>query len=90
VTNKRVSLSPAERHVLANVTALREHLCLSWRQLSDRLADLGHPVIGLSRVGRGERRIDLDDPFALALALGTTPAALIVLQDADDDDAEGC
>ena len=65
------------RAVIANIAALRQARGVSWRQLSERLAGLGHPIIGLSRPGRGEGRITVDDLVALAEVLGVTPDVLL-------------
>jgi len=38
-------------------------------------------VLGLSRIERFERRVDVDDLVALAIALGTTPTRLMLPRD---------
>jgi len=49
-------------------------------QLSARLAELGRPILpnGISRIEQGERRVDVDDLVALALALDVSPNALLM------------
>jgi hypothetical protein len=53
---------------------------MQYKELAERLADLGRPipVLGLRRLERGERRADADDLTALALALETTPNRLML------------
>jgi len=73
-------LGPTGRRAAQTVAELRDRDNLSYRELSNRLSDLGRtiPMLGLSRVERTERRIDADDLVALALALGTTPNRLLL------------
>lgn len=66
-----------------NVRRTRERRGLSVRQLSARLAELGYKLLpsGVTNVEARDlakrRRVDVDDLVALALALRTTPAALL-------------
>jgi transcriptional regulator with XRE-family HTH domain len=62
------------------VRKLRTSAEMTYRELSERLSDLGRkiPELGLSRLERGERRADADDLTALALALESTPNALML------------
>ena len=48
--------------------------------LADRLRELGWPIqqSGITRVERGERRVDVDDLVALALALEVNPNQLLM------------
>ncbi len=56
---------------------------LSYAGLSRRLT--GHPIpeLGLRRIEKGERRVDVDDLLALYLVLEITPVDLLVPKDAD-------
>lgn len=85
----RVPLGPVGGYVIANLTRLREERRLSYRELSDRLRELGRPIptLGLSRIEKGTRRVDSDDLVALALALGVNPSALLLPRDAGPEDA---
>lgn len=58
----------------------REAQRLPYTELSDRLAALGRPipVLGLRRIERGERRVDVDELAALALALAVPPLLLVL------------
>lgn len=61
------------------VERLREAQRMPYTELSERLAALGRPipVLGLRRIERGERRVDVDDLVALARALNVPPAVLL-------------
>jgi 8-oxo-dGTP pyrophosphatase MutT (NUDIX family)/transcriptional regulator with XRE-family HTH domain len=76
----RVPLGPIGGYVIKNVTELRRILGLTYKDLSDRLEQLGRPIptLGLSRIEKGNRRVDVDDLVALALALGVNPSALLL------------
>jgi 8-oxo-dGTP diphosphatase len=67
-------------YVVENLKQLREARKLTYRELSDRLSQLGRPIptLGLARIEKGDRRVDADDLVALALALGVNPSALLL------------
>lgn len=52
---------------------------LGYADLSRRLEAIGRPipVLGLSRIEKGERRVDADDLVALAVALDVSPLTLL-------------
>lgn len=60
--------------VSRNLRALRESRRMTYVELSERLARHGNPipVLGLRRIERGERRVDVDDLAAIAAVLGVT------------------
>lgn len=66
--------------VRANVTAVREAQNLNYTQVSEQLARLGWSIsaVGVRRIENGERRVDADDLVALAVALGVSPASLLM------------
>lgn len=72
-------LGPAGHNVRRNVRRLREERRMSYRELSERLVVAGRliPVLGLSRMERGERRVDADDLVALAVVFGISPGQLL-------------
>jgi 8-oxo-dGTP diphosphatase len=87
----RVPLGPVGGYVIVNLTQLREDRKLTYRGLSDRLEKLGRPIptLGLSRIEKGNRRVDVDDLVALAVALEVSPGALLLPPDPgipDEDD----
>ncbi|MBF6286919.1 helix-turn-helix domain-containing protein [Nocardia cyriacigeorgica] len=88
MATKRNPLGPTGETVRANVARLRDELRLTYPELSRRLEDLGRPipVLGLSRIEKGERRVDADDLVALALALGVSPITLLMPATEGEDD----
>ncbi|MFG2109479.1 helix-turn-helix domain-containing protein [Micromonospora chersina] len=89
MAEKKNPLGPTGDRVKDNITHFRTVRGLSYKELSDRLASIDRsiPVLGLSRVERGERRVDADDLVALAVALNVSPARLL-LSGGDDESAE--
>ena len=69
-----------------NVRQVRGERRLTLDDVRDRLTELGRPILktGLSKIETGERRVDVDDLLALALALETTPNRLLLDASADD------
>ncbi|GAA4865871.1 helix-turn-helix transcriptional regulator [Kitasatospora terrestris] len=82
----RQGWGPTSRQVAANLLRLRKARGLSTTQLAASLKSLGQPVpaTGITRVEKGERRVDTDDLVALALALNVSPAALLLPADWSD------
>lgn len=83
MASSRIELGPTGERVRKRVAALRERRGLSRVELSKRLTALGHPL-GLTALGRieaGERRVDVDDLFALAVALNVSPLGLLLPQE---------
>jgi transcriptional regulator with XRE-family HTH domain len=64
----------------ANIRRIRQERGLSYAELSRRLVVTGHPILdtGLLKIEKGERRVDVDDLVALAVALETTPNRLLL------------
>lgn len=75
-----IQLGPIGRYVISNLEYLRNARRLTYRELSERLSRLGRPIptLGLSRIEKGDRRVDVDDLVALAVALGVNPSALLL------------
>jgi transcriptional regulator with XRE-family HTH domain len=84
---KRVPLGPVGRYLIENLIKLREVRHLTYRELSDRLAGLGRPIppLGLSRIEKGARRVDVDDLVALAAVLNVDLAALLLPHTAEGE-----
>ncbi len=80
MAEKRNPLGPTGETVRANITRHRERLNLGYAELSRRLGILGRPipVLGLTRIEKGERRVDTDDLMALSVALEVSPATLLM------------
>jgi transcriptional regulator with XRE-family HTH domain len=81
------ALGPSGEMLMNNIKRIREGQRVTYVELSERLAALGRPipVLGLRRIERGERRVDVDDLLALAKALNVSPVALLVPVDLDGD-----
>lgn len=73
--------------VSGNVRMLRERRGLTRPQLSERLSDLGRPLLatGLAKIEDGTRRVDVDDLMALAIALNVSPPRLLLPSVASDE-----
>jgi transcriptional regulator with XRE-family HTH domain len=81
VTGKKaIEPGPIGVAVAQNVETLRESRNLSYAQLSRRLTELGRPIapLGLTRIRNCQRRVDVDDLVALALALDVSPVTLLL------------
>ncbi|WP_231390205.1 helix-turn-helix domain-containing protein [Nocardia sp. CNY236] len=81
-------LGPTGEAVRANVARHRKRLNLTYAELSRRLDSINRqiPVLGLSRIEAGERRVDADDLLALAVALEVSPTTLLMPDAARRDD----
>lgn len=62
------------------VERVRRAQKLSRAELSRRLTEVGCPIpeLGLSRIGAGQRRVDITELLALAVVLGVHPVDLLV------------
>ncbi len=82
---RRVDPGPTAGRVAANLRRLRRGLTLA--QLSERLAEVGRPILpsGLGKIENGDRSVDVDDLVALSVALRVTPNALLLLPYGQED-----
>lgn len=66
--------------VAANLARVRKSQQISLQDLEQRLIALGRRISfsGLSKIERGERRVDVDDLMALAIALDVSPLGLLL------------
>ncbi len=90
MAGKESARGPTSNTVKANITAVREAQNLNYTQVSERLATFGWTIsaVGFRRIESGERRVDVDDLTAIALALGVTPITLLMPQtEAPEDQA---
>lgn len=73
--------------VRGNIQRLRAAQGLSLEALSARLGEVGRPILksGLSKLEQGERRVDVDDLAALAVALNVNLSALMLPDLAGDE-----
>lgn len=87
VDERMASPGPAGAVLMDNIRRIREGSRVTYVELSGRLAHVGRPipVLGLRRIERGERRVDVDDLLALAHVLGVAPVDLLVPNDWTDE-----
>lgn len=64
-------LGPTGSRLAENVKAIRERLPLTTEQLAERVTGLGRPMRAntITKIEKGQRRVDIDDALALAVAL---------------------
>ncbi|WP_219460207.1 helix-turn-helix domain-containing protein [Nonomuraea rhizosphaerae] len=76
---RRTSLGPVGESLRQNIKRIRESQRLTYTELSKKLTTAGRPIaiLGLRRIERGQRRVDVDDLVALAAAFGITPSDLL-------------
>lgn len=82
---RAVTSGPVGDRVRHRVATLRRERRLTLAQLSERLGQVGRPILptGVSKIEAGERRVDVDDLVALALAFDVPPNALLLPADVD-------
>lgn len=80
-----VIAGPTAKRVAENVLAWRKARQLQQKDLSAKLGEIGRPMLPtvISKVERGERRIDVDDLVALAVALDVSPLVLLLPRTGD-------
>jgi 8-oxo-dGTP diphosphatase len=73
-----IPLGPIGGYLIENLKALRGRT--TYQELSARLTELGRPIptLGLSRIEKGNRRVDVADLVALSIALDVNPVALLL------------
>lgn len=71
---------PISRYVAVNLVRLRRARNWSTTRLSAALEELGQPIpaTGITRIEKGQRRVDTDDLVALAVALNVSPVTLLL------------
>lgn len=86
MASNAVVSGPTAKRVAANVERIRKARQLHQKDLSARLAEVGRPMLStvISKIERGERRVDVDDLVALALALNVSPSALLLPPTSDN------
>ena len=80
MAGKKSDLGPIGTNVTHTVAQFREKRGFGYAELSRKLGEMGRdiPPLGLRRIESGERRVDVDDLVALALALDVSPLALLL------------
>jgi transcriptional regulator with XRE-family HTH domain len=89
MAGREPDIGATAKTVAENVKRLREKQNLSYTQLSDRLqriAGWSINAVGVRRIEAGERRVNVDDLMALAVALEVSPETLLMpyAENADD------
>lgn len=82
---------PSGRTVAANVRRVREARGWSTYELARKLKEAGRPISpsALAKIERAERRVDVGDLMALAVALNVAPSGLLLPVDTEPlDDVE--
>jgi transcriptional regulator with XRE-family HTH domain len=81
MAGREPEIGATSRTVAENVKRLRMAQNMSFTQLSERLAEAANwdiNPVGVRRIETWERRVTPDDLTALAVALGVTPATLLM------------
>lgn len=75
------------RTVAQNIQRARKSQQISLQELERRLADAGRKISfsGLSKIERADRRVDVDDLMAIAIALDLSPLGLLLPVDQEPD-----
>lgn len=78
MAGKKIDLGASGQTVAANVKRLRG--AVTYTQLSERLRELDREIspIAVRRIEEGDRRVDVDDLTAIAVALGVSPTTLLM------------
>ena len=73
-------LGPSGDAVRSNIKRIRENQRIPVTELSARMQGLDRPIppLGIHRIEDGQRRVDVDDLVAFAVALGVSPASLLM------------
>jgi transcriptional regulator with XRE-family HTH domain len=73
-------VGPAGERVAANLAAIRSARDMNQAELAERVSDIGRPMSGatVSKTEKLDRRVDVDDLMAFAVALRTTPNRLLL------------
>jgi transcriptional regulator with XRE-family HTH domain len=80
MAKNEVPRGPISGYVVENVKRLRADRRWSLAELSEQMSKAGRPMLGsgLHRLEQGNRRIDVDDVVALAVAFGVSPITLLL------------
>lgn len=73
-------VGPTGEAVATNIARIRKTEGISLREMEDRLTTVGRRITisGLSKIENGDRRVDVDDLMAIAVALDVSPATLLL------------
>ena len=87
-SRRKNEAGPSGQRAAANLEEIREQRRLSQRDLAGLVERLGRPMSMqiVSKTEVGDRRIDVDDLMAFAVALGVTPNRLLLPGSVRDDE----
>jgi transcriptional regulator with XRE-family HTH domain len=87
MATKVLQRGPVAARFGENLRGLRESKRMSLADLSAAMSAVGRPILksGLCKIEMGDRRVDVDDLVALAVALDVSPARLLLCPDAGDE-----
>ncbi|WP_308217747.1 helix-turn-helix domain-containing protein [Streptantibioticus silvisoli] len=90
MASNAVVSGPTSMCVAKNLERLRKARQLNQKDLSALLKALGRPMLPtvVSKIERGDRRVDVDDLVALALALNVSPLSLLLPAESGDEPVE--
>ncbi|MDX2705823.1 helix-turn-helix transcriptional regulator [Streptomyces sp. PA03-6a] len=73
-------LGPTGTRLTENLKRVRESVPMTTEQLAERMTSLGRPMRAntITKIEKGQRRVDVDDLVALARALRVSPATLLL------------
>jgi transcriptional regulator with XRE-family HTH domain len=73
-------IGPTGMIVAGNVKRIRSALGITQAQLSERLGQLGRPIpiASVGKIETGDRKVEIDDFMAIAVALDVSPLALLL------------
>jgi transcriptional regulator with XRE-family HTH domain len=73
-------LGPTGARLAENVKVIRERLPLTTEQLAERVTSLGRPMRAntITKIEKAQRRVDIDDAVALAIALRVNLSTLVL------------
>jgi transcriptional regulator with XRE-family HTH domain len=83
-----VERGPISNGLSENLRAIRERRGMSQGDLAAALAEIGRPTqrTAIAKVESGDRRVDVDDLVAFAVALNVSPARLLLPDVSIDDE----
>lgn len=90
-TRRANELGPSGTRVAENIKQVRESLPLTTEQLAERVTAYGRPMRAntITKIEKMQRRVDVDDLVALALALRVSVNALLLPTGGDGSDTVG-
>jgi transcriptional regulator with XRE-family HTH domain len=88
MANRAIEIGATGERAAANLAEIRKARHMEQAEVADRMNKLGRPMSApvVSKTENHDRRIDVDDLVAFAVALGVTPNRLLLPGSVRDDD----